>query len=361
MQEILKGIEQVERVLKGLGSSRFLLVCDAAFPHLGIALPEAAACFDQFTPNPLYEDVCKGVELFNREGCDAIVAVGGGSTIDVAKCIKLYCRMDSSINYLQQTPVDTQVPLVAVPTTAGTGSESTRYAVIYYEGKKQSIAHESIIPDFAVLEPSLLKTLPPYQKKCTMLDALCQGIESMWSVNSTEESMEFSKKAIGLIKEHWHEYIVNNTGQAAESVMLAANYAGRAINITQTTAPHAMSYKLTSMYGIPHGHAVALCLPQVWKYMIEHPEGCIDPRGRGHLEQVFQYIGRIMGCGTPEEALALFRNVMTELQMPSPRSTSSEADLETLTQSVNPVRLKNNPVALPQEAIYDIYYKILNP
>ena len=139
-------------------------------------------------------------------------------------------------------------------------------------------------------------------------------------------------------------------------VMLAANYAGRAINITQTTAPHAMSYKLTSMYGVPHGHAVALCLPEVWRYMQEHLGETSDPRGEKHLESVFARIERIMGS----DALATFLSLMEALQLPSPVSVSPQEDLEILTNSVNPVRLKNNPVPLTANVIYTMYKNILN-
>lgn len=360
MQQILQGYSNIDTVLHEIGSKRYILVCDSSFPFLSIKDAfSPAVLFDQFTPNPLYEDVCKGVELFNQHQCDAIVAVGGGSTIDVAKCIKLYCKMDSSQNYLQQEYRDSGVPLIAMPTTAGTGSESTRYAVIYFEGKKQSVTHESIIPNYAILEPSLLTTLPIYQKKCTMLDALCQGIESMWSVNSTDESMIFSKIAIDMIMHHWQDYIEQNSAEAAETIMLAANYAGRAINITQTTAPHAMSYKLTSMYGLPHGHAVALCLPEVWMYMLEHPEKCIDPRGKEHLEFVFEWLGQIMGCDSPYKGLMMFRAIMFSLDMPKPESNNREKELDILTQSVNPERLKNNPVKLEMETIHGIYNRIM--
>ena len=360
MQQILKGYQNIEKTLQEVGSHRYMLVCDSSFPFLPIKdsfHPEVV--FNDFTPNPLYEQVCKGVELFNNCHCDAIVAVGGGSTIDVAKCIKLYCKMNPGENFLQQEYKDSGVPLIAVPTTAGTGSESTRYAVIYFEGKKQSVTHESIIPNYAILEPSLLTTLPLYQKKCTMLDALCQGIESMWSVNSTEESMIFSKIAIDMIMHHWHDYIEQNSAEAAEAIMLAANYAGRAINITQTTAPHAMSYKLTSMYGLPHGHAVALCLPEVWMYMLEHPEKCIDPRGKEHLEFVFEWLGQIMGCDSPYKGLMMFRVMMLSLDMPKPESKNRELDLDILAKSVNPERLRNNPVKLDEETIKWIYNKIL--
>lgn len=360
MQQILKGYQNIDKALSEVACQHYLLVHDSSFPYLPIKdCFKPAAVFDHYTSNPLYEQVCKGVEMFNNNGCDAIVAVGGGSTIDVAKCIKLYCKMDPSRNYLEQECKDSGVPVIAIPTTAGTGSESTRYAVIYFEGKKQSITHDSIIPNYAILEPTLLKSLPLYQKKCTLLDALSQGIESLWSINSTDESMIFSKIAIQMIMEHWHGYIENNNEEDAQYVMMAANYAGRAINITQTTAPHAMSYKLTSMYGLPHGHAVALCLPEVWMYMLEHPEKSIDPRGKDHLEFIFEWLGQMMECDTAYKGLMMFRAIMFALDMPLPQSQNLEEELEVLTHSVNPIRLKNNPVHLDEEVIRSIYYRIL--
>ena len=84
------------------------------------------------------------------------------------------------------------------------------------------------------------------------------------------------------------EGYLNNEKEALNNMLIAANYSGKAINITQTTAPHAMSYKLTSLYEIAHGHAVALCLPPVWEYMIKNSDKCIDPRGEKHLLGVFK-------------------------------------------------------------------------
>lgn len=315
--------------------------------------------FDQFTPNPLYEDVCKGVELFQNTKCDTILAVGGGSSLDVAKCIKLYCRMNKDKLYLEQECKDTGVKLVAIPTTAGTGSESTRYAVIYYDGKKQSVTHDSIIPDVAILEPKVLKTLPLYQKKCTMLDALCQGIESWWSVNSTDESKRFSKEAVETIMRWWHEYIFENSDVAAEHIMHAANLAGQAICITQTTAPHAFSYKITSLFKLPHGHAVAVCLPEIWEYMVSNIGKCIDVRGREYLVGVFDGIAKSMNCKDPVEAIAMFRQMMVEMELKNPVAVNKEESLEVLSTSVNPVRLKNNPIELDKFVIKSIYELII--
>jgi alcohol dehydrogenase class IV len=362
MQTICKGIASLDEALKG--STKVLLVCDSSFPFLNIkeeieSKAVTYVIFNQFTPNPLYEDVSKGVDLFNTTRCDTILAVGGGSCIDVAKCIKLYCKMDKDKLFLDQEYKDTGVKLIAIPTTAGTGSESTRYAVIYYDGKKQSVTHESIIPDIAILESRVLKTLPLYQKKCTMMDALCQGIESWWSVNSTAESKRLSKEAVETITHWWHEYIFENTDIAAEQMMYAANLAGQAICITQTTAPHAMSYKLTSLYRLPHGHAVAVCLPKVWHHMIAHPDHCIDTRGAEYLLTVFEDIAQALGCKTAAEAANQVQSMLNILDLNNPVAENPHQDLDLLTKSVNPIRLKNNPVKLNESDIFAIYSLIV--
>ena len=362
MQRILKGINNLGVALKG--STKVLLVCDSSFPFLSIKddiehMEMPYVIFDQFTPNPLYEDVCKGVDLFQNTECDTILAVGGGSSLDVAKCIKLYCKMEKNKLYLEQEYKDTGVKLIAIPTTAGTGSESTRYAVIYYCGKKQSVTHHSIIPDVAILEHMVLKTLPQYQKKCTIMDALCQGIESWWSVNSTEESKKLSKKAIETIMQWWHEYIFDNTDASAEAIMHAANLAGQAICITQTTAPHAFSYKLTSLYKLPHGHAVAVCLPEIWDYMLDYPAECIDNRGIKYLMGVFDEIANSLGANIPAKAILVFRELLKAMELRNPVSENRNDDLKTLAASVNPVRLKNNPIYLKTNAIYSLYEKIV--
>lgn len=363
MQEIYQGISHLQEALKG--SSKVLLVIDKSFPFLNIkeeveSIKIPYIKFSNFTPNPLYEDVCKGVSLFNAENCDTILTIGGGSSMDVAKCIKLYCKMERDKLYLNQEYKDTGIKLIAIPTTAGTGSESTRYAVIYYEGKKQSVTHDSIIPNVAILEPKVLKTLPLYQKKCTMLDALCQGIESWWSVNSSDQSKLLSKKAVETIMKWWHEYIYDNTDEAAYNIMQAANDAGRAICITQTTAPHAFSYKITSLYDLPHGHAVAICLTEIWDYMLHHIDDCIDNRGPLYLKETFSQIASSMGHNSAEEAVKDLRHILNELEISSPVTIDRLHDLDILSSTVNPIRLRNNPVELNIKSIYSLYGRIIH-
>ena len=370
-QKIIDGIDKLPGILQEVGCQKLFLVIDSSYPFLNIkdaieALPVEKVKFSDFTPNPLYEQVCKGIELLKESKCDAILAVGGGSAIDVAKCIKLAVLAEEGNAAIipplvsQRLTIDgNKIPFIAIPTTAGTGSESTHNAVMYYEGAKQTVTNDGVLPDYAVLEPSVLKTLPLYQKKCTMMDALCQGIESWWSINSTDESKVYSKKTVELIMANWRKYIFDNDDEAAAQIMLGANYGGRAINITQTTGAHAFSYKITSMYKLPHGHAVAVGLPVIWKYMIGNFDRCIDMRGHNYLEGIFNDISAAMGCNTPIEAIEVFEKMMGEMELGNPVAGNREEELMLLSTSVNPVRLKNNPVRLEPEVIYQIYNQIL--
>lgn len=367
MQKIIQGIDKLQDLVRTIGSRKLFMVIDSSYPFLNIKdrieeITVPKVCFSDFSPNPLFEDVCKGIDLFLKDNCDAILAVGGGSSIDVAKCIKLAVLAkegrDSLIPPLVSKCLDIdgrKIPFIAIPTTAGTGSESTHNAVMYYQGSKQTVTNDGVLPDYALLEPKVLATLPLYQKKCTMLDALCQGIESWWSVNSTDESKGYAKTAVELITGNWRKYIFDNDSRAASQIMLAANYAGRAINISATTAAHAMSYKITSMYKLPHGHAVAVCLPEIWEYMTAHPEHCIDPRGKEYLTDIFNQISESLGTAGPKDSIVFVRQMMKEMDMENPVAVNREQELGLLTESVNPVRLKNNPVELTRDTLCNLY------
>lgn len=248
------------------------------------------------------------------------------------------------------------IKLLAMPTTAGTGSEATRYAVIYYGGEKQSVSHESCIPSTVLMDSTALKTLPDYQKKSTMMDALCHAVESFWSVNSTDQSKEYSAKAIRLILENKDAYL-RNDDEGLSKMLQAANLAGKAINITQTTAGHAMCYKLTSLYGIAHGHAAALCVAGLCPYMLAHTKQCIDARGEAYLNSVFSDIAKAFNCVDTWKAAEKYQKLVESLSFTIPAATAEE--FETLADSVNPIRLKNNPVGLDHAAIDAIYHQIL--
>lgn len=342
--------------------SKLFVVCGASCKELESArqisrLSVEQVWFSDFTPNPNYESVVAGVELFNTSGCNGILAIGGGSSMDVAKCIKLYANMDPKINYLNQEPKENEIPFIAIPTTAGTGSEATRFAVVYYCGEKQSVVHESIIPEYVFLNADVLTGLPIYQKKATVMDAMCHAIESFWSVNSTQESKEYAKEAIGLINENLLAYLSGDK-EAAGKMFLAANAAGKAINITQTTAGHAMCYKITSLYGLPHGHAAAICVEKIWPYMIQNTHMCLDARGTEYLNNIFVELAGSFGCKNAKDAADKFGEMLKRMELGAP-VLEGEEQLENFVKSVNVTRLKNNPVQLTEDVIRKLYKEIL--
>lgn len=312
--------------------------------------------FSDFQPNPKYESVVAGIEALRAHHCDFIIAAGGGSAMDVAKCIKLFNCMNVEENCLKQEIISNEIPFLAIPTTAGTGSEATRFAVIYYEGNKQSVSHESGIPEYVLMDPELLRTLPEYQRKATMLDALCHAVESFWSVNAGKESQKVAAEAIRMVLAYEDAYLANQPG-GNEKMLLAANLAGKAINYTKTTAGHAMAYKLTTFYGLAHGHAVALCVDALWPYMIGHTEDAMDVRGKAYLDDMFLRLAQVMGCVSSMDAAVKYHEMLEQLHLSRPEVKSVE-ELELLAGSVNPERLGNNPVCLKKEVLRSLYARI---
>ena len=336
------GRDNLNMLLEEAGVRRPFLLCGTSLGRLPCDdWPIAhAPCFDEIAPNPDIADVRRAAAAFAASGCDGIVAMGGGSAMDTAKGVKAFWKTAPGDEVRGQI-ADTGLPLIAIPTTAGTGSESTPFAVIYENGVKYSVSHPSLLPGYVLLDGKLLKTLPVYQKKCTLLDALCQAIESHWSRKATAESRELAEAAIAGILPEIDSYLSGDDA-AAQRMLEAANLAGQAIALTTTTAPHAMSYKLTSLYRLPHGHAVAVCLPQVWRYMAAH--------GDGALQDELAALSALLGCGNGAEYMeGLLRRL--EIAAPDVR----DADMYTLAASVNPQRLSNNPMPLDAAALRELY------
>lgn len=133
--------------------------------------------------------------------------------------------------------------------------------------------------------------------------------------------------------------------------MLGANYSGCAINIAQTTAAHAMSYKITSLYEFPHGHAVAVCLPEIWEYMVNNMDKCINPRGKEYQDDIFRQISLSMCCKDVMDAIGKFRNILLKCRINIDGKELDDEHLSLLANSVNPIRLKNNPVQINKDDI----------
>ncbi len=316
--------------LKKINAEKPFVVVDSFLMKDIAKKMKEAIIFSSFTSNPKYEEMLEGLKLFKENKCDAIISIGGGSCIDVAKVIKLSLNADanSDIPTFKQDYKYTDVRHICIPTTSGTGSESTRHAVLYLDGVKQSISSPAIVPEYVILCPKFIVTVPDYQKRATMMDALCQCIESLWSRKATKESRKYAKAGLKLFKTNYMGYLKGDM-EAIKNIQIAANYSGKAINISETTAAHAMSYKLTSLYNIPHGHAVAICMNAI----LEHCK-----------------VRTKFGDINVEE---LFKEILEQFHLKVHVDIDPKVELKELIESVNPIRLKNFPYKINIKKCYE--------
>jgi len=307
--------------------------------------------FNDFDPNPKLIDIKKGISLFDDD-VELVISVGGGSSIDVGKSINILKTQEGKpVHYVtkKQEIINRGCPLVAIPTTAGSGSEATQFAVIYINGVKYSLAHEYILPKYTIIDPTLTQSMPKYITASSGMDALSQAIESFWSINSTSTSREYAEKAISLANHNLKKAVEVGSLQYREKMSQAANLAGKAINISKTTAPHALSYMLTSKYGIAHGHAASLTLGSILEFNSNVSESdCNDVRGPDYVKTVVDQIVALLNCKDAQEAKKYLNKYMDDIGLESNLTSIGVDDegINAMVEKVNYERLKNNPRAL---------------
>ncbi len=290
-----------------------------------------------------------------------IIAIGGGSVIDMAKLLsslvntKNNNRLDVILGKKKSRKKD--IPLIAIPTTSGTGSEATHFAVVYVENHKYSLANPSLLPDIVVLNTNLLKSQNSYLKACTGLDALSQAIESFWSVNSTIESKMYAKEAITLLMDNLEKSIHTNDEVIISKVAYASYLAGKAINISKTTVPHAISYAITTLYKIPHGHAVFLTLPKMVKYNDDINENnCNDKRGSLYVKNNMVELFNILGVKTAKKACKKMEELALSIgiELSFNKNGIVDDDINIILKNINLERMKNNPRSIEFDSLKEL-------
>ncbi|OGC86100.1 hypothetical protein A3D70_01880 [Candidatus Adlerbacteria bacterium RIFCSPHIGHO2_02_FULL_54_18] len=305
----------------------FLVTGTASYAASGAQQPVEDALFGlevlhytDFGALPVQEDIDKGIVAYNAFGPSLVIATGGGHVMDIAKAINYFAG---------------KKPLIAIPTTAGSGSEATRFAVVYKDGLKTSLESPEILPAVAIVDPALAQSVPKKVALASGLDALAQSIESLWSLQASEESKGYAKAALELVWNNIIPAIEERDKEAIGQVMLGAHLAGKAINISKTTACHALSYGLTYRFGIPHGVAVAVFLPAIIRFNnVLLPEPSVTPEA---VERLLSQLGII------------------NLSQFGVKAT----DIPSLAAEVNLERLGNNPRVLTHADIVRLYTEIL--
>lgn len=322
--------------------------------------------FNEVSGDPVIESIIKGMDIFLESDCDIVIAIGGGSVIDTAKSINILSSQEINPRHIIESKekiVNKGKPLIAIPTTSGAGSEATHFAVVYMEKEKYSLAHEYVLPEYSIVDPQLTFHLSSGITATSGIDAFSQAIESFWNVNANDESREYSEEAIKLILENIKAAVKEPTEYSRENMSKAAHLAGKAINITKTTAPHAVSYAMTSYYGIPHGQAVCVTLAEFLEFNFNVTESDLMPGlNLNEVRANHEKLLRILKCRDISEGKNLINELIKSIGLKTKLSElniTSKDDLKIISESVNLERLKNNPRSVSKEDIGRILEKIL--
>ncbi len=350
-------MEQIEKFYSLTeGKNVFLVTGKKSFVHSGakewiesnIRSTLVVGVFNEFKKNPQIEDAQKGFQEFMQSGASVIIALGGGSTIDIAKLIKAlaHTRGDKDRIFELGQDYKSDISLIAIPTTAGSGSEATHFAVVYIGGQKKSVAHQELKPDLCVLDYRLTSSMSPYLSACSGFDAFSQAIESLWNVNSTNESRKYSLEAIELCRKYLSRVVNNSDSESREGMLHAANLAGKAINLTKTTGPHALSYYFTTNHNLAHGHAVALSLSEFLIFNSEVTESsCMNATSLDYVKGSLSKLTNALGCDSPAEAKDYIDSLCDEIGLVRNLSLLEikKSEIDDIVRSVNIERLQNNP------------------
>lgn len=271
--------------IKALGGKNGVLITSASFVRRGMAEAICTASggtlkhvYGKVSANPDVAECNECAQLMRDNSCDFVVALGGGSVMDCAKAAASICLTDEPIeNYLatgKPMPL-AHLPLIAVPTTAGTGSEITCVSVLsdHKRGIKSPINSDGFYPTLAIVDPELTYSVPAYLTACTGFDVLCHAIEAYWSRYHQPICDTLAVHAAHLVLTNLQKaYDEPNNVEARENMAEASVIAGLAFTLPKTTSAHACSYPLTNLLGIPHGEACALTIDYFLRFNDEH--GC---------------------------------------------------------------------------------------
>lgn len=320
-QEIIVGkgsLARLSEAAEKLGGKHGFIISGPHLNKMGIvascseSLENAGIKVDAYTEtegNPSVETVEKAAAAFCKSGADFIIALGGGSPMDVAKAVGVVARYGGSITEYEggdRVPGDI-IPLIAIPTTAGTGSEVTAFSVItdHSRNYKLTVFSYKLIPAYAILDPELLTTAPVSVAAACGIDAMVHALEAYISKDASPFSDAMAEKALELIGKNIRRYVADRTDiEAAEAMITGSLFAGIAFSWARLGDVHAMSHPVSAYFDVPHGVANAILLPTIVEY-----NALAD---RGKYLKLFNYISLTPASEAEFEPFMLV-DLLTEL------------------------------------------------
>lgn len=348
-------------VAKDLGLKKGILVSDPFFATNGLADKIMkdnegllVAIYSEISPNPETKEVDACADVIRKTGAEFIVALGGGSSMDCAKSASVICFTDDSIEKYHMTGLalpDKHIPIIAVPTTAGTGSEVTCVSVLsnHAAGKKGPINDDNFYPAIALIDPELTYTLPKYQTASCGIDVLSHAVEGFWSRGHQPICDALALHASELVFKYLRRaYNDGSDKEAREKMAEASVIAGMAFTLPKTTSSHACSFPLTNLYHIPHGEACGLTLDYFAR---------VNAKAEGEEGERINGFARKLGfkdmTDMADAILQLKKDVNLRCDLKDKNLTDDQID-ELVETSHHP-NMQNNPVVITDEILKDMY------
>ncbi len=310
---------------------------------------------------PIIEELIEIVNDIKNFKPDLILAIGGGAVIDYAKMANVIDTQadlaDKIINY--SYPYKKKfTKLAAIPTTAGSGAEVTSNAVIYINGIKHSLESELLIPDNFFLIPEFLLSSPNKIKASSGFDAIAQALESLVSVKSNDQSVDYASKSLRISIGSYISFLNNPNLKNATEMSIAANLAGKAISISKTTAPHATSYPFTSLFNISHGHAVSLFFENFFQFNYNNLDKSVTSFDlKNRFDLIFKLF-EVSNINDFKGKISLIKKNANLEDNLNKLNIDIEKSSEDVIKGINLLRLGNNPVKVDGKDIYNIISKI---
>jgi alcohol dehydrogenase len=362
-------MKETPALAKIINMNRVLIISDNTLSKLGVVekltnilLDEGieVSTFVDVEPNPSVETVNAATALYKESKSEGIIALGGGSSMDVAKAAAILAVYGGEITeYEGAGKVPGKIaPIIAIPTTAGTGSEVTAFTVITDTTRnyKLTVFSYELIPAYAVLDPELIMSLPPAVAASTGIDALVHAIESYLSLAASPFTDAMAEKAIGLIGTNIRSFVANRKNQEAASAMMSAStFAGIAFAWARLGNVHAMAHPLGGFFHVPHGVANAILLPTVLEYnaLADH----------GRYEKIYYLLtGKTVDSFKPSLLTDEIRNLLKELEIPATLSEVGVTEDKITVMAIDAMKSGNilvNPRQSTQKDIEMLYRKAL--
>ena len=356
-------LAELKELIAGFRSTRVLLITDPLLSRkLGLAdriagLLQGLPClaFDEVEPNPTSDTIDRAVRLVRQERIDLVIGLGGGSSLDAAKLVAILAVHSGAVtDYLggQLRFERSGLPLVAIPTTAGTGSEVTSVAVVTNtrDQAKQPISNLWLYPTLALVDPELTWSMPPRVTAATGLDALSHALEAAWAITANPASDGLAMEAARLILGNLERACLEPDASEARTNMATASLlAGLAFSQTRTAAVHAVSFVLTYRYHIDHGVACALTLAEFARFNY--------PAVREKFDRFLHYWGFRDVDGLADRIDGLKRVLGLPVRLSE--LGIGPADLQLIIQESFHPNIKLNPRPVSEEDLRNIYGNIM--